>query len=280
MADAKKKLHTDFDTLYKFVTSINPPDTSRMLMVTEEEQQREITLLKETTGDERFFFVVNMDNFSIDYSCGIKKWLGYSENQFSLKMYWDRVVHPESKKSLLLVSQQMYRLLCNGHFPLQFMTQRFAGRIALKHYKGHFLLAKKTSAIFQYDSNNRLVKYIDEFTLIGEYDESNLLENTFGTRIFNTSGESEKEKQIEIITNMVKQFSEMKVFSVTEFQVARKIAYTPGITKKELGVHFSLAPATIQTLCNRFLEKARNFFQKEFPTVQAAALYLKQEGLL
>ena len=280
MAGANKKLHTDFDTLHQFVMSVNSIDTGRILKVTKEEQEKEISSLKETTGDERFFFVVNMDSFSIEYSCAVKKWLGYSEDQFSLKMYWDRVVHPESKKSLLLVSQQMYKLLCTGHFPLQFMTQRFAGRIVLKHYKGHFLLDKKPSAIFQYDANNRLVKYIDEFTLLGEYDETNVLENTFGTRIFNTNGESEREKRVEIVTNMVKQFSEMKIFSVTELQTARKIAYTPGITKKELAIHFSLAPATIQTLCNRFLEKARNFFQKDFPTVLAAALYLKQEGLL
>ncbi len=280
MAQSKKNLHTDFNSLRNFVMDKNSPDPNRKLMVSDKEQQDEINLLQQTTGDERFFFIVNMDDFAIEYAYGIRKWLGYNDADFSLKKYWDAVVFPESKKSLILISQQMYKLLLGGHFQLEFMTQRFAGHIILKNVKGEYKLAKKTSAIFQYDDNNRLVKYIDEFTILGDYSENSVLENAFGTRIFNTGGASESEKIEHILKEMLDQFYRMKIFTPRELQIARTIAYNYKITKKEIATIFKISPATIVTFNNRFLQKARDFFNIDFPDTLTAALYLKKEGLL
>ncbi|MBL7727966.1 MAG: hypothetical protein JNM68_09785, partial [Dinghuibacter sp.] len=225
--------------------------------------------------NERFYFVVNLPDFELQQATGIQKWLGYPEKEFSLKKYWDHVVHPGRKQSLQLIVEEMYAMLCNGTFPLQFMVQRFAVLLPVKHYQGHYLLAKKTASIFQYDKKNRLVAYLDEFTIIGEYHEEPV-----GMRIFNETGERETEKEKEIRTKAIERFLGMRVFSVNELQVARKLAYNPGITKPEIAREFDRSVHTIDTYYKRFLKKARGFFDSDFPTVQDAAGYLKNEGLL
>src|SRR5207237_686300 len=108
-------------------------------------------------------------NFEIQEVHGIQKWLGYSQKEFSLKQYWNQVMHPSRKQSLLLIAKRMYEVLCRGTYQLEFMVQRFATLTPLKHYKGHYLLVKKTSSVFQYDVRNRLTGYLNEFSIVSDY---------------------------------------------------------------------------------------------------------------
>ena len=150
----------------------------------------------------------------------------------------------------------------------------------MKHYNGNYCLAKKTSSIFNFDKENRLLSYLDEFTIISRLSEEQLHDHAFNTRIFNTHGENEPEKQKEIMMNTMKRFLDMKIFSVKELQVARAVAYNPGITRARLASDFNVTVSTIDTYFSRFLEKARDFFIRDFPTVDAAAKYLREEGLV
>ncbi|MFT3824726.1 MAG: hypothetical protein QM731_12430 [Chitinophagaceae bacterium] len=274
-----KDFSIDFDKLQQSALTLFNEDHNLIKpAVTEEAQLREIALLKETLGGERFFFVVNMLNFEMEHAHGVQKWLGYSEKEFTLKQYWDQVVHPGSKKSLLLVVQQMYQRLCAGMYPLEFMVQRFSTKIGVRHRNGHYLLAKKTSSIFQYDSRNRLLAYMDEFTIIGDYNGE-----PAEPRMYNTYGAREMEKEKEILLQSLEYFLEMKVFSVKELQIARMLAYKPGITQAQMAKEFDCSVHTIDTYYKRFLTKARDFFhktEKELPSTIEAALFLKVEGLL
>src|SRR3982751_5534357 len=168
-----KGLNIDFDSLRSDVLDLFNEDHNEInknLVVSLEEQQREVDLLKETLGSERFFFIVDLLNFEIQEVHGIQKWLGYPQKEFSLKQYWNQVMHPGRKQSLLLISKQMYNVVCRGAYQLEFMVQRFATLTPLKHYNGHYLLAKKNASVFQYDVRNRLTAYLNEFTIVGDYD--------------------------------------------------------------------------------------------------------------
>jgi hypothetical protein len=277
---AKNTLSTDFKTLQKFILDIfSQIDFDTIEPVVEETiQQNEINLLKQTLGGERFFFVIDMPSFSMQHPNGINKWLGYSEQEFTLKFYWDVVVHPAAKKTLLLVVMQMYQMLCSGKYPLEFMVQRFSTKIPLKHKNGHYLLTKKTSSIFQYDTQNRLLAYMDEFTIIGNYNGESAIE----PRMYNATGTLELEKQVEILKKSIQQFLEMKIYSVNELQIARKLAYHPTISQTTLAKEFGVSKHTVNTYYKRFLAKTREFFHKtelELPTTLEAALFLKKEGL-
>ena len=264
---------SDFDLLKNSVTSLfhTTPDK---LCVTPQLQQFEIESLKRTLGSERFFFVVDLVQFEMTEACGIQRWLGYNEKEFNLRKYWS-IVHPGRQKALMAVAMQLYNTLCTGKFILEFMVQRYSSLVALKHYKGHYLLAKKTASVFQYDKQNRLTSYIDEFTLIGDYNGEAL-----NPVFFNNRGEQELERGGEIMRQVVEQFLGMKIFSPKELQTARRMAYEPGITQNQLSQEFNVAVSTIDTYCKRFLQKSRDFFHHNFSSASEAAAFLKKEGLL
>lgn len=271
-----RKLNTDFDELKNLVTSFFDENQSKMkFMVSLEKQQQEINLLNETLGNERFFFIVNLLNFEIQEVHGLQRWLGYSEKGFTLKQYWNQLMHPGQKQSLLLIARQMYEVLCKGTYPLQFMVQRFASLVPLKHRNGIYLLAKKTSSIFQYDDKNKLTAYLNEFTIIGDYNGEAL-----NPRMYNSYGDKETAKEKEILKKTIASFLKMKIFTIGELQTIRKLAYNPGITQSEIAHELELSVHTIDTFYKRFLRKAREFFNVEFLTVLDAAVHLRKEGLL
>jgi hypothetical protein len=270
-----KIINTDFDALKADVLSYFNEDHSKIqLAITLSQQEKEIDLLKETISNERFFFVVNMLNFEIEQVHGVQRYLGYPEKEFTYKKYWNNVIHP-GKQALKLLARHMYEALCSGKFPLKFMVQRFTSLVPLKHYNGHYLLTKKTSSTFQYDINNRLIAYIDEFTIIGDYNGEAL-----SPRMYNNYGEEESLAKKEILEKMINTFIGMKIFSTSEMQIARKIAYNPHITKSKIAEELNIKTSTVDTFYKRFLSKARHFFCQDFHTLSDAAAFLKREGIL
>jgi DNA-binding CsgD family transcriptional regulator len=270
-----KNQHSNFDVLKSEVFSYFNEDHNKIqLVVSEAEQRKETNVLKETMDNERFFFVVNMLTFDIEERCGIQKWLGYSEKEFSFKQYWNQVIHP-AKQFLFILARQLYATACQGKIPLNFMGQRFASLVPLKHYKGHYLLAKKTASTFQYDTNSRLIAYVNEFTIIGNYDGEPLQ-----PRMYNFHGQKEPLAEKEIIQKVIASFIGMKIFTINELQVARKTAYNPRITQAQIAKELGLSVHTVNTYYKRFLNKAREFFGKDFLTLLEASIYLRKEGLL
>lgn len=273
---AAVKLSTDFSSLSNSVHDLFMDDHAAIQpQVEEADQRREISLLKETLGGERFFFIIDMLSFEIAESYGVGKWLGYPDNEFTMKFYWENVVHNESRKTLMMMGQQLYGLLCRGTYKLQFMVQRYSSLVALRHRNGNNLLVKKTASVFQYDDRNRLLAYLNEFTIIGEYNGEPL-----EPRLYNSGGERESQKELVILQQLMERFIDMKVFSAKELQVARKLAYNPGITQTEIALQFNVSKYTIDTYYKRFLEKARNFYNRNFVSALEAATHLRKEGLL
>jgi DNA-binding CsgD family transcriptional regulator len=83
-----------------------------------------------------------------------------------------------------------------------------------------------------------------------------------------------------VMKQVIEYFLGMKIFSVSELQVARILAYNPDATQKSIAALQRKSPNTIDTYCKRFLQKARQFFHTEFATAVEAAAYLKKNGLL
>lgn len=263
----------DFEALKHHVISIFPlhPLVS---VVPESDQHNEINLLKETLGTQRFFFVVDLQHFRMTQAHGIQRWLGYPEKEFTLKQYWS-IVHPSKQKPLMAVALQLYETLCTGKYSLRFLVQRYASLVALRHYNGHYLLVKKTSSVFGYDAANRLTAYLNEFTIVGDYDGQPL-----SPIFFRSNGEPEGKNAEEILAAVMQRFLKLKVFSPKEFQTARMLVNKPGIKQAEIAHHLAIAPHTVGTYCKRFLYKSREFFHQDFSSAAEAAKYLHKDGLL
>jgi hypothetical protein len=255
------------------VLSIVPPHPINYAVSTEQ-QLKEVASLKETIGSRRFFFVTNLERYEIEHAHGIQRWLGYSDRDFTQKKYLD-IMHPGRKKAAMMLAKHLYDTLCTGRFTLNFMVQRYSSLIALKHYKGHYILANKISSIFQYDKSNRLTACLHEFTIVN--DEYN--GEAFTPKFFTSTGENELRGD-EILQKTMEHFLKLKVFSPMEMQVARKIAYEPGIKQKELAKNLNIPLDDLHQYYGRFLKKARDFFHLEFTNTGEAANYLRKEGLL
>lgn len=271
-----KATDTPFDNLRAQVLSLFGKEYNQIkLVVSPSEQKKEIGCLKETLGSERFFFVVDLLNLEIREIHGMQRWLGYSEKEFSLKQYLDEVIYPGQRLSLSLVASHVFNDYCKGIYSLKFMVQRFASRLTLRHYNGRYLLTKRTASVFQYDTKNRLTAYLNEFTIIGDYDGEPL-----EPKLHTSYSERETDKERDIMQKVCDSFQEMKIFGVRELQIARKIAYNPQITRAQISEDLNISITTIETYYRRFLTKARDLFLEDFPSVFAAATYLKKEGLL
>jgi hypothetical protein len=270
----KKEIALTYESLRDFAASLFP-DEPLLPVVGLEEQQQELSSLEDTIGSERFFFVVDIPSFEITHQCGIQRWLGYPEKDFTLKKYLS-IMHPGRRNTVFLVARQLWANLCVGNFALQFMVQRYSSLVALKHYRqDKYLLVKKTSSVFQYDAQNRLIQYLNEFTIIGDYDGEALM-----PRMHTSTGEDEKIQGGEVMRQVMQKFLGMKIFSPNELQTARRLAYNPGITQAKIAEAEGVSVYTIDTYCKRFLNKARDFFQEPFPSVLDAAVFLRKEGLL
>lgn len=240
--------------------------------VSQTDQDIELNYQSRMTRGERFYFVVDLFNFEITHKGGLQRWLGYPENDFSYKRYWT-LLHPSSQKAVMMITRQLYQNLCSGKYPLDFMVQRFSSRVAIKHRDGHFLLAKKISSVFQYDQQSRLLAYINEFTIVGPFNGEGLkpiFYNDFGR----------EEKGGEVMSDVVDRFRKMKVFSSREYQLARISVENPDFTRKDISDIMAIGIDSVGTYSRRFLDKARNFFEVEFPTTQDAAACLRNNGLI
>ncbi len=264
---------SDFEMLKSYVINLFP-DKLDNFSVSQKIQKTELDSLKRTIGSQRFFFVVDMTTFEITQQEGIQRWLGYAEKDFTLKQYW-KLVHPGLQKTAHTVFVQMIDILCKGRFTLEFMVQRYSSLTALKHYNGEYLLLKRTASVFQYDKENRLTGYLNEFTIIGKYNGEPL-----SPVFFTDKGKPEDERGKIVMQQVLENFLGLKIFSVNEFQVARMLAYNTGITQKKIAAILGKSPNTVDTYCKRFLNKARAYFHHEFLSVSEAAIYLQKNGLL
>jgi DNA-binding CsgD family transcriptional regulator len=264
---------SDFEKLKSYVTNLLAGKVNKF-SVSAKLQDNEMASLKTTIGSQRFFFVVDLTTFEITHQSGIERWLGYSEKDFSLKKYW-KLVHPGLQKSAHIVFVQMIDILCSGKFSLQFMVQRYSSLTAIKHHNGEYLLVKRTASVFQYDKDNRLTGYLNEFTIVGKYG-GEALSQVF----FTNKGQPEDERGKIVMEQVLENFLGLKIFSVNEFHIARMLAYNAGITQKKIAAILSKSPNTIDTYCKRFLTKARDYFHHEFSSASEAARYLQKNGLL
>jgi DNA-binding CsgD family transcriptional regulator len=271
----KQTIPQDFEALKQFVITLfhTLPGEG---VIPEATQQHEVRLLQQSLGSGRFFFVVDLVNFEITECYGPNRWLGYSEKEFSLKQYWN-IIHPGKQKALIAIAVQLYQALCTGHFQLEFMVQRYGSKIALKHYDGHYLVFQKISSVFQYDRQNRLTHYMNEFILLGKYED---YPEPLRPVFFSAMGDEEIERGGEILKRTIEQFVSMKVFSHNEMQVARMLAYDPLLRQADIAKNLNLSPHTIDTYCKRFLLKARTYFHHNFNSVTEAAVHLRKEGLV
>ena len=249
------------------------PATEYSYMVPVAKQQEEIECLKNAVHYERFFFVVNNYDLNIEQVHGVKKWLGYSDKDFSYYKYAS-LIHPTH---LLAQLTNVYGLLEDfmaGVYPLEFMAGfRFISCLALKHANGEYLFFKRLAWPFQFDNKNRLLSYMNEFTLLGKYKNE-----SYSVRLTDAAGNPVlfKKKAMHdayaAIDNMP--------FSEQELNVLGIYAADNSLTAAKVAGTLNIKENTVITYKKRILNKAEKVFYRRFKTTADVAVFLKEQGLI
>ncbi len=249
------------------------PEPDYFKMIPHEEQMRELEHLKETIHYERFFFVVNLHKMEIEYVNGVERWLGYRETSFDFLKYLT-LIHPEHATAHNITSITLIEGLMKGDWNIEFMKHRYITEMALRHSDGHYLLCKRLACIFQYDDRRRLLEYINEFTIIREYNN-----DPFTVRA--TSDEGKNLVWLnEFLARAQKAFQEKNLFGFQELRILRKYAYNENISLLQIANAFKIQESTVVTYNKRILEKAEALYSKRFSNAREVALVLREAGMV
>ena len=231
-------------------------------------------LLKNTLHHQRFVFVINLHKMEIEHCHGVERWMGYPDNHFSLFDYL-KIIHPSHRFFHQISSQVGISGLMAGDYPIEFMKHRLITFIALQHKSGKYYSFKRVGSVFQYfvDQNkkHRLLEYINEFTMLGEYEET--------PGVITTFDENHVEKQWEegMRREMKKVFEQESPFSLQEYRVLRHYAYNPKAQAADIATQFGVKISSINTYHKRLLGKAATLFSKQFDSVKDLALELRKQ---
>ena len=250
-----------------------PPGKPYHAVVARDLQQKALEALDEEITHERFYFVFNLLTCELEHVKGVERWLGYSGKDFTVGRYLGSI-HPGQSIQLNLIAASMYRILCSGIFKLQFSTQRYISFVGLRHNNGGYTLFKKTTSVFQYDRENRLLAQLNVFDKIDDYDNSPLK-----PRITEIQGLQKADFERAVFNMTLQNFMEKKYFSEREFEVLKLYSGNAGITTRELADALHVQTTTINTYNKRILSKAKDIFTHPFSEAREVAFYLKKEKI-
>jgi DNA-binding CsgD family transcriptional regulator len=270
----KIKTPTPSQELRSFLHMLLDPQKEYNHVVKPEMQAKQLEDLDAIIPNESFYFVFNLQTAEFDQVKGIEQWLGYPGQEFSVNRYLN-CIHPSQSVLHNLIARSMYSTLCRGVFRLQFARQKYISQVGLRHYNGEYLVFKKTTSVFQYDTQHRLLAQLNEFTKIDKYDNELLR-----IRITETDGMQKEKFEREILRKTLEVFMDNKYFSPKEFKVLQAFAGQDALHTRQLAEQLGLQPGTIDTYNKRILAKARSTFTRDFANAREVALYLKKEKIL
>lgn len=260
--------------LKELLQDLLPAQGSYRPIIPREEQEGKLEMLRAGHSPEHFHFVFDLLGCKLERVYGVDKALGYPDKEFTVSHYLN-CVHPGQSIQFNMIAHAMYHLLCRGVFKLHFLTDSYISLVALRHYNGEYYVFKKTTSIFQYDRENRLLAQLNEFTRVDVYEFSPLK-----PRILEMAGVQREEFERQVFALTFKSFAARKFFSGRQLEVLRQYAGDETITTRRLADLLEVGTNTINTYNKRILAKAKEIFSRSFSEAREVALYLKKEKIL
>ena len=260
--------------LRELLGTLLPEHMTYRKVVLPEQQNRTLELLKETLSPESFYFVFNLLTGELEHVNGVDKALGYPVREFTVARYLN-CIHQGQAIQFNMIAHSMYRVLCKGVFKLHFFSNRYISLLGLRHYNGEYLAFKKTTSVFQFDDQNRLLAQLNEFTRVDVYEHSPMK-----PRIAELTGLQKDEFERRVFAMTLQSFAEKKYFSRRQLEVLRLYAANEAVTTRDLAAMLGVEPSTVNTFNKRILAKAKEIFTHPFAEARDVALYLKRERII
>lgn len=245
------------------------------LMISKKQQMDEIEKLKIGLRHEQFFFIVNVEDFSIITAHGHEE-IGFHSANFTMQQYTQSLPSHGILKILILYWKKIFEFNVQEKSLLSFLKPKYIVQIPFKNAKGEILLVKRTVSPFQFTESRKLTQYLSEFTIIKKSFDSEAPEPRF-TDIPN--------ELIENIYDIMKESFEWEAspFSPKEKIILKVYANDEGKSSlKELADKCELKPTTLQFYNKEILMHAKDFLSDiyRFQTAKDVAVFLKKCGIL
>jgi hypothetical protein len=242
-------------------------------VVTPEQQQAMLASLKATCDFERFFFVVDLRDFSLKHGYGISRWMGHPDD-LSMETYL-ALQHPATLNVQAQYGNIIIAKATQGELPVGFMKGTFSTLQAIRHRDGTYLQIKRVSSAFQLNKKRQVIEYLNEFTIIGPYRGE-----PFEARTFNIPDQVLQDFKQYVRDGMY----HFLPFTPRDIHILRLYAYVPKITEQQVGIELKpqspLKPKTIQTYKERIQAKAEKYFQLPFGSFYEVVEFMKREFLM
>jgi hypothetical protein len=242
-------------------------------VVSKAQQLETINSLRDTIKSERFFFVVDMQKAEIKHCYGVGQWLGYHD-YISFDDYW-YMRHPSTDKIEYQYFKGIVEQTSGGHLDLSFMREKFVAIHPLRHADGSYVVVKRMTSGFQYNKSKQVTEYINEFTILKEYDHE-----LFSARGIDSFGNRMEEWMGRVQEHVKKESHQILPFSPKELLLLRLYAFTEiPITNEVAGIKLSTSKGVVETLNKRIIHKAKDLFEHPFITAQEVGRFLTETGL-
>jgi hypothetical protein len=275
-------LHSIYQQFISMMDKLFPPaeKPTLKLLISESQQKKQIEILKQTIPHGKFFFVVNvLERGEISHAHGLKEWLGIDDFTFSFRSYLS-IIHPGYLQTLYLLANAAHIVSNDKNMQVEFMANKYIIKLPLLSRKEgleneKYVTVIRTLSPWQIDGDNRTVAYINEFQLLGDYDEKR---DTFSPMVMKDyySRDTKSEQDLRKIAS--KAFD--KPFSAKELNVLRLFAYEKDITVRQISQKLNCKETTVLTWNRRIMIKAQTIFNIEFKSSLEVANFLRGQSVI
>jgi hypothetical protein len=221
-----------------------------------------------------FHWVTDIQKKDLLYKTNIKKILGYEEAEFTLERSI-QVIHPGYQKFVTEYGVMAYRMLTESRYQKLSAISHYCIQYPIRHYNGHYLLVQMDASVVQIDSIGNPIANYNRFELLGNYLNVPIIIRPrvyFRTTVHNHLAEAAHEAEAELSERVKNSLLKTIGFSDIEKEILTlSLTHTiPEIAQKR-----DRSMDTIKSQNKGILEKARETFWVEFPSVKSVAEYLK-----
>ena len=245
------------------------------LIISEKQQKDEIEKLKIGLRHEQFFFIVNVENFSIVTAHGMEE-IGFHSDTFNMVQYAQLLPSHGILQMLTLYWKKIFEFNIQEKSLLSFLKPKYIVQIPFKNAKGEIMLVKRTISPFQFTESRRLTQYLSEFTIIKKSFDSEGPEPRFADIPIEFNG------NFNLIMNQSFEW-ETSPFSPKEMTILTVYAHDEGKSSlKDLADKCDLKPSTLQFYNKEILMHTKEFLGEiyKFQTAKEVAIFFKKCGVL
>ncbi|MES2520899.1 MAG: hypothetical protein V4585_22480 [Bacteroidota bacterium] len=272
---SKKTPIEEFKSLKEFTKNKFIEDSTEKFLVTEKEQLAELDNISKGLRYEQFYFVVNVEDFTIIHAKGLEE-IGFHSDKFDMMQYVQCIPSKGILQLLALMWRKIFEFNIEEKTLLSFLKPKFIVQMPFKNSQGEMMLVKRTISPFQFTNKGKLTQYLSEFTII---------KNTF-------NNEPPEPRFTDIPADLVEKYNmfinrafiwENSPFSPKEMIIIHAYANDNGTKSlEEFAEETDVKASTLKFYNKEIITKAKEFLGEyyTFNTAKEVAHFLRRSGIL